>query len=54
MKKIIIISDSDEIRIDIVSHLEELFPGCEIQILKYRSNSIEKGIVIGMTEFQPE
>jgi len=51
MKKIIILSDTDETCIDLVSYLKELFPECEIQILKYRSNSIEEGIITEIKGF---
>ena len=40
MKKIIILSQNSEARLDLVSYLKELFPECEIQILTYLSKSI--------------
>jgi len=42
MKKIIVLSDTGESRIDLVSHLKELFPECEIQILTCQSKGIEE------------
>ena len=53
MKKIIILSDTDETRIDLVSYLKELFPECEIQIITYQSKSIEEDITTEITGFQP-
>lgn len=52
MKKIIILSDTGEARIDLVSHLKELFPECEIQILTCRSKSIEEGMFTETTGFK--
>lgn len=49
MKKIIILSDTGEARIDLVSHLKELFPECEIQIRTCRSESIEEGMITETT-----
>lgn len=54
MKKIIILSGTGETRIDLVSHLKGLFPECEIQILKYRFDSIEQDIITEITGLQPE
>lgn len=54
MKKILILSDTGETSIDLVSHLKELFPECEIQILKYPSISIEEGIIAEIMGFQTE
>ena len=51
MKKIIILSDTVEPRINLVSHLKELFPECEIQIITYRSESIEEGMITETTVF---
>ena len=51
MKKIIILSENGEARIDLVSCLKELFPECEIQILPYLSNSIDEGMFIETTSF---
>ncbi|MFO7556941.1 MAG: hypothetical protein R6W88_17220 [Desulfobacterales bacterium] len=51
MKKIIILSDTVEPRIDLVSHLKELFPECEIQILTCRSESIKEGMITETTVF---
>ena len=45
MKKIIILSDTGEPQYDLVSHLKELFPECEIQILLRRSESIEMDMI---------
>ena len=45
MKKIVILSDTDEPRFDLVSHLEQLFPECEIQIIQHRPESIEEDMV---------
>lgn len=52
MKKIIILSDTGEARIDLVSHLKELFPECEIQILTCRSKSIEEDMITEISEFK--
>jgi hypothetical protein len=42
MKKIIILSDTDELRYDLASLLKKLFPECKIQILPRRSEYIEE------------
>jgi len=42
MKKIIILCNTDEPRYGLVSHLKELFPECEIQVLQRRFQSIKK------------
>jgi hypothetical protein len=52
MKKIILLSDTGEARIDLVSHLKELFIECEIQILTYRSKSIEEGMITEIKGFK--
>lgn len=54
MKKIIILSDTGKVRIDMISSLKELFPECEIQIITYQSKSIEEDIITEITGFQPE
>jgi hypothetical protein len=51
MKKIIILSDGSKGRIDLVSHLKELFPDCEIQIVPYQSKSFDEDMIIGTTSF---
>ncbi len=51
MKKIIIFSDTDKPRDGLVSCLKALFPECEIQILKRRSESIEKDLIASATVF---
>jgi len=43
MKKIIILSDTGKVRIDMISSFKELFPECEIQTITYQSKSIDKG-----------
>ena len=53
MKKIIILSDTDETRIDMISSFKELFPECEIQIITYQSKSIDEGMIIETTSFNP-
>ncbi|MBU3949825.1 MAG: hypothetical protein KJ882_00790 [Proteobacteria bacterium] len=45
MKKIIILCDNGEPRYGLLSHLNELFPECEIQILPRQSKSIDKGMI---------
>jgi hypothetical protein len=45
MKKIIILSDTDEPRYGLISHLKELFPKCEIQIVPRTSERIEEGMI---------
>lgn len=52
MKKIIILSDTGDARSDLISFLKELFPECEIQILSYRSKSVEEGLVTALTGFK--
>jgi len=53
MKKIIILNDTGKVRIGIVSHLKELFPECDIQILTHHSKSIEEeGRIIEITGFK--
>ena len=49
MKKIIILSDAVEPRYGLLSHLKELFPECEIQILPRRSEIIEEGMITAPT-----
>ena len=51
MKKIIILNHAGKARIDLVSHLKELFPECEIQIITYQSKSNDECIIIGTTSF---
>jgi late competence protein required for DNA uptake (superfamily II DNA/RNA helicase) len=51
MKKIIILSDAVEPRLNLVSHLKKLFPECEIQILPHRSENIEERMIIAATVF---
>jgi hypothetical protein len=52
MKKIIILSDTGEARIDLVLHLKELFSECEIQILTCRSKSIEERMITEIKGFK--
>ncbi len=52
MKKIIILSDTADARIDLVSYLKELFPECDIQILTYRPKDIEEGMITATTGFK--
>jgi hypothetical protein len=52
MKKIIILSDTGKAHIDLISHLKELFPECEIQILTYRSSSIIEGMITETTVYK--
>ena len=53
MKKIIILSDTGKVRIDMISSFKELFPECEIQIITYQSKSIDEGMIIETTSFNP-
>jgi hypothetical protein len=46
MKKIIILNDTSKVRIGLVSHLKELFPECEIQIVTYQAKSMDEGMII--------
>ncbi|MGD9082729.1 MAG: hypothetical protein PVJ50_05350 [Desulfobacterales bacterium] len=52
MKKIIILSDTGEPRYGLVSHLKELFPECEIQILLRRSKNVEERVITATTVFK--
>ena len=54
MKKIIILSDTGDAHIDMLLHLKELFPECEIQILTYRYNCIEEGRIAEIKTIQRE
>lgn len=54
MKKIIILSDTGDAHIDMLLHLKELFPECEIQILTYRYNCIEEGRIAEIKAIQRE
>lgn len=49
MKKIIILSDTDNPRFGLVSHLKELFPECEIQIIHRHPESIEEDMLTEST-----
>jgi hypothetical protein len=51
MKKIIILNDTSKVRIGLVSHLRELFPECEIQIITYQAKSMDEGMIIETTSF---
>ena len=51
MKKIVILSDAVEPRNNLVSHLKELFPECEIQILPRRSENIVERMITTETVF---
>jgi len=51
MKKILILSDSGEDRVGLVSRLKDLFPECEIQILRQTSESNEADIITETTVF---
>jgi hypothetical protein len=51
MKKIIILSDAVEPRYGLVSHLKELFPECEIQVVQRRSESIKEDMITAATVF---
>jgi hypothetical protein len=51
MKKIIILSDTGKVRMDMISSFKELFPECEIQIITYQSKSIDEGMIIETTSF---
>ena len=44
MKKIIILSDTDNPRFGLVSQLKELFPECEIKIIHRHPESIKEDI----------
>ena len=52
MKKIVILSDTGEALIDLGSHLKELFPECDIQILTRQSKSIDEGMIIEIKGFK--
>jgi hypothetical protein len=45
MKKIIILSDTDEPRYGLISHLKKLFPEFEIQIFPRRFENIEEDTI---------
>ena len=45
MKKIIILSDTNNPRFGLVSQLRELFPECEIQIVQRHPESIEEDMI---------
>ena len=51
MKKIIILSDTGKVRINMISSFKELFPECEIQIITYQSKSIDEVMIIETTSF---
>ena len=51
MKKIIILSDTGKVCINMISSFKELFPECEIQIITYQSKSIDEGMIIETTSF---
>ena len=52
MKKIIILSDAVEPRYGLLSHLKELFPECEIQIIPRKSQNIEERMISATTFFK--
>jgi hypothetical protein len=52
MKKIIILSDTDKSRYGLVSHLKELFPECEIQILQRRPERAEESMIAAAPVFE--
>jgi hypothetical protein len=49
MKKIIILSDTDNPRFGLVSQLKEMFPECEIQIIHRHPESIEEDMLTEST-----
>ena len=49
MKKIIILSDTNNPRSGLVSQLKEMFPECEIQILQRHPESIEEDMLTEST-----
>jgi hypothetical protein len=51
MKKIIILSDTDEPRYGLISHLKQLFPECEIQIFPRRFENIEEDMITATKGF---
>ena len=51
MKKIIVLSDTDEPRYGLISHLKKLFPECEIQIYPRRFENIEENMIPAVKGF---
>jgi hypothetical protein len=53
MKKIIILRDTCDTHIDLLSYFKKLFPECEIQVLTCRPGRIEEGIITESVGYQP-